>query len=143
MQQSFRFGDSDTKLATRLNKKHEEELNRLLRDSVPGLVAGTETSMQTALSTAVDDRFASAVPHRLLVSPDAFYVSILFHPTLTFIDRAAYVLPEATSERIRESSTFLDEFVLKVYLPLLEERVASLFLKIIHSASNLIWHRYI
>jgi exocyst complex component 4 len=112
-------------------------LTRLLKDSVPGLVAGTETSVQvqTALSTAVDDRFASAVPHRLLVSPDAFYVSVIFHPTLAFLDRAADVLPETTGERVRESSGFLDEFVLRVYLPLLEERVASLFLKIVNSGS--------
>jgi exocyst complex component 4 len=83
----------------------------------------------------VDDRFASAVPHRLLVSPDAFYVSVIFHPTLAFLDRAADVLPETTGERVRESSGFLDEFVLRVYLPLLEERVASLFLKIVNGGS--------
>jgi exocyst complex component 4 len=100
---------------------------------VPGLVGGTETSVHTALATAVDDRFASAVPHRLLVTPDAFHVSVLFHPTLAFLDRVAEVLPSTTSERIRQSSGFLDEFVLRVYLPQLEDKVADLFIKTVNS----------
>ncbi|PVF94506.1 hypothetical protein CPB86DRAFT_833230 [Serendipita vermifera] len=131
--QNFRFGDSDVKLSNRLNKSHEEELTRVLKDSVPGLVGGAETSVQTALATAVDDRFASAVPHRLLVSPDSFHVSVLFHPTLALLDRAADVLPSTTAERVRQSSSFLDDFVLKVCLPQLGERVADIFLKIVTS----------
>jgi exocyst complex component 4 len=105
----------------------------VLKDSVPGLVGGAETSVQTALATAVDDRFASAVPHRLLVAPDSFHVSVLFHPTLALLDRVAEVLPSATAERVRQSSSFLDDFVLKVCLPQLGERVAEIFLKIVTS----------
>ncbi|KAG9054799.1 hypothetical protein FS842_004091 [Serendipita sp. 407] len=131
--QNFRFGESDAKVAGRLNKSHEEELNRILKDSVPGLIGGAETSIQTALATAVDDRFASAVPHRLLVSPTVFHISVLFHPTLAFLDRAADVLPSTTSERVRQSSGFLDDFVLRAYLPQLEEKVANLFLKTVSS----------
>ena len=120
-----------------MNKAHEEDLTRVLKDSVPGLVGGTETSVQTALATAVDDRFASAIPHQLLVPPDAFHVSVVFHPTLVFLDRAAEVLPSTTSERVRQSSAFLDDFVLKVYLPQLEDKVADLFIKIVNSEWNL------
>ncbi|CAG8601119.1 15253_t:CDS:10 [Acaulospora colombiana] len=120
-------------LSNRLNKPHEEELTRVLKDSVPGLVGGTETSVQTALATAVDDRFASAVPHRLLVPADSFHVSVLFHPTLALLDRAAEVLPSTTAERVRQSSSFLDDFVLKVCLPQLGERVADIFLKTVTS----------
>ena len=57
---------------------------------------------------------------------------------MPFLDRAGDVLPETTGERVRESSSFLDEFVLRVYLPLLEERVAFLFLKIVNSRPILI-----
>lgn len=105
----------------------------MLKDSVPGLVGGAETSVHTPLAIAVDDRFASAVPHRLLVTPDAFHVSIVFHPTLAFLDRVAEVLPPTTSERIRQSSGFLDDFVLRVYLPQLEDKVANLFIKTVNS----------
>jgi exocyst complex component 4 len=105
-------------------------------------VGGAETSVQTALATAVDDRFASAVPHQLLVTPDAFHVSVVFHPTLAFLDRAAEVLPSTTSDRVRQSSLFLDDFVLKAYLPQLEEKVAGLFLKIVNSKS-LVSGRYV
>ncbi|CAG7847601.1 Probable exocyst complex component sec8 [Serendipita indica DSM 11827] len=130
--QSFRFGDSDSKLAIRANKGHEEELTRVLKDSVPGLV-GAETLAQTALVTAVDDRFASAVPHQVLVSPNAFHISVVFHPTLAFFERAAEVLPSTTSERVRQSSAFLEEFVQRSYLPQLEEKVAGLFIKTVTS----------
>lgn len=64
--------------------------------------------------------------HRLLVRPDAFHVSTLFQPTLAFLDRVAEVLPSGL-EAARASSTVLDEFVLRVYLPQLEEKVSFLF----------------
>lgn len=108
-------------------------MTRVLRDSVPGLVGGAETLAQTALVTAVDDRFASAVPHQVLVNPNAFHISVVFHPTLAFFERAAEVLPSTTSERVRQSSTFLDEFVQRSYLPQLEEKVAGLFIKTVTS----------
>lgn len=110
-------------------KPQEEELNRVLKDTVPGLVGGAETSVQSAFTTVVDDRFASAVQHQLLVSPDAFHVSVLFHPTLFFLDRAAEVFPATFSDRVRLSSQFLDDFVLKAYLPQLEEKISDLFIK--------------
>jgi exocyst complex component 4 len=67
--------------------------------------------------------------HRLLIKPDTFNVTVLFQPTLAFLDRVVDVLP-AGLESARASSMVLEEFVLKVYLPQLEEKVLDLF----HSA---------
>jgi hypothetical protein len=45
---------------------------------------------------------------------------------LSFIDRVTVILPSG-SEAARASSAVLDEFVLRVYLPQLEEKVSLLF----------------
>jgi exocyst complex component 4 len=139
-QSIFRFGDTDSKLATRTLKPQEDELNRVLKDTVPGLVSGstTDPAQQNTLALAIDERFASAVQHRLIVSPDAFHVPVVFHPTLVFLERTIEVLPSGIglAERIRASSAFLEEFVLKIYLPLLEEKVQELFHKAVTGKSN-------
>jgi exocyst complex component 4 len=110
-------------------REHEDELTQVLRDSVPGLVHGSsEASVQATLSVVgTDDRMLGTNQHhRLLVRPDAFHVSVLFQPTLAFLDRVADVLPSGL-ESARASSTVLDEFVLRVYLPQLEDKVSLLF----------------
>lgn len=64
--------------------------------------------------------------HKLLIKPDTFNVTVLFQPTLTFLDRIVDVLPMGL-ESAKASSTVLEDFVLKVYLPQLEEKVLDLF----------------
>ena len=125
----FRFADTDIKLATKILKSHEDQLTRVLKDTVPGLVQGSsEGAVQATLSAVgTDDRLlGTGYHHRALVHPDAFHVSVLFQPTLAFMDRIAEVLPDG-KEVVRTSSGVLDEFVLKVYLPQLEDKVSEIF----------------
>ena len=75
--------------------------------------------------------------HRLLIHPDAFHVSVLFQPTLAYLERVQDNLP-AGKELARTLSTVLDDFVLKVYLPQLEEKVAELFA---HAVNGRSWSR--
>ena len=139
-QSIFRFADADSKLSTRTLKPQEDELNRVLKDAVPGLVSSSTTDpvQQSTLALAIDERFASAVQHRRIVSPDAFHVPVVFHPTLVFLERTTEVLPSGIglADRVRAASGFLEEFVLKTYLPLLEEKVQGLFLKAVMGKSN-------
>lgn len=96
---------------------------------MPGLVQGSaENAVQATLSSVgTDDRLLGAGQHhRLLIRPDAFHVTVLFQPTLCFLERVVDVLPSGT-DSARASSAILDEFVLKVYLPQLEEKVSLLF----------------
>nr|GAT47843.1 Sec8 exocyst complex component specific domain-containing protein [Mycena chlorophos] len=124
----FRFADTDAKMTSKALKSHEDELTRVLKDTMPGLVQTSESTVQAALSTVgTDDRMLGAGQHhRLLISPDAFHVTVLFQPTLAFLDRVADVLPSGM-ESARESTAVLDDFVLRVYLPQLEDKVTSLF----------------
>lgn len=124
----FRFSESDSKSMVKTLKRHEEELTRVLKDTVPGLVQGTsDQAAQTSLSTiGADDRFLEAGHHRVLIKPDAFHINALFRPTLCFLERVSEILPNG-SEAARSCSSFVDEFVLNVYLPQLEEKVQAIF----------------
>jgi exocyst complex component 4 len=128
VQHVFRFADTDLKLANKALKSHEDELTRVLKDTMPGLVqASSENATYSLSSVGSEDRLLGAGKrHRLLIRPDAFHVSVLFQPTLAFLDRITEVLPSGM-ETARSSTNILDDFVLKVYLPQLEEKVSLLF----------------
>jgi exocyst complex component 4 len=116
------------KLTYKALKPHEDGLARVLKDTMPGLAptAAGETS-QTIINTTVDDRLIGVDQHhRLLIRPDAFHVTVLFQPTLSYLQRISEILPSGIMSA-QESSAVLDEFVLKVYLPQLEEKVSDLF----------------
>jgi len=95
---------------------------------MPGLAPGAAGDIvQTIVSSITEERLlGSDQHHRLLIHPDAFHVTVLFQPTLAFLHRVAEILPPGfhTSQT---SSSVLDEFVLNVYLPQLEEKVLDLF----------------
>ncbi|KAL0071792.1 exocyst subunit [Marasmius tenuissimus] len=126
----FRLADTDPKLTKKVLKTHEDALTQVIKDTMPGLVqASTETAIQSALSkVGTDDRalIGAGQHHKLLIKPNAFNVSILFQPTLAWLDRVSGILPPDVAS-VRSSAAVLDEFVLKVYLPQLEEKVSSLF----------------
>ncbi|KAG1749817.1 Sec8 exocyst complex component-specific domain-containing protein [Suillus paluster] len=125
----FRFADTDMKSTGKVLRRHEDELTRVLRDTMPGLVQNSsDSAVQATLSTVgTDDRLLGVGQHhRLLIKPDAFHVSVLFQPTLTFLNRVTEILPDGV-ESTRSASGLLDDFVLKVYLPQLEERISELF----------------
>ncbi|KAJ2919296.1 hypothetical protein MD484_g1171, partial [Candolleomyces efflorescens] len=123
----FRFSDTDLKSTNKALRHHEEGLTKVLNDTMPGLApAGTTDSTQTIIASNDDHLLGSDQHHRLLIRPDAFHVTILFQPTLSFLEKVTETLPTGV-ESVRTSSAVLDEFVLKVYLPQLEEKVLDLF----------------
>jgi len=65
-----------------------------------------------------------------LIRPSAFHVSVLFQPTQTFMHRVGEVLPSSVSKPFKDDNAILDDFVINVYLPQLEDRVSAL----VHSA---------
>ncbi|KAF8756135.1 exocyst complex [Rhizoctonia solani] len=87
---AFHFADTDPKPVNRALRTHEEGL----------LSAGTQ------FTTGPD-----ASEHRLLVRPDAFHVSVLFQPTLAFLERAAACLPDGVAEALEGWAGELEEKV--------------------------------
>lgn len=124
----FRFTDTDSKVTNKALKPHEDGLTRVLKDTMPGLAPGAAgDTAQTIVTSVTDDRMLGADQHhRLLISPDAFHVTVLFQPTLTFMQHVSEILPAGIGAA-QASTSVLDEFVLKVYLPQLEEKVSDLF----------------
>ncbi|KAH8099379.1 Sec8 exocyst complex component-specific domain-containing protein [Cristinia sonorae] len=125
---AFRFADTDMKQTSKALKEYEDGLAKALRETVPGLVQGSLEGVQATLSAVgTDDRLlGTGHHHRTLVHPDAFHVSLLFQPTLAFLDRIVEILPFG-QEASRDSTVLLEEFVLKVYLPQLEDKVSLFF----------------
>ncbi|KAF8640668.1 hypothetical protein AX17_000325 [Amanita inopinata Kibby_2008] len=125
----FRLADTDLKLVSKSLKPFEDGLTRVLKETMPGLVPGTADTIHASLtSTGTNDEriLGGDQHHRLLIRPDAFHVTVLFQPTLSLLNRIADILPAGT-ESARASSSVLDDFVLRVYLPQLEEKVSDLF----------------
>ncbi|KDR85374.1 hypothetical protein GALMADRAFT_234199 [Galerina marginata CBS 339.88] len=124
----FRFSDTDLKLTNKALRPYEDGLTRVLKDTMPGLApSAAGDSVQTIVSSVTDDRLLGADQHhRLLIRPDAFHVTVLFQPTLGYLQRVSEILPSGV-QSAQASSAVLDEFVLKVYLPQLEEKISDLF----------------
>jgi exocyst complex component 4 len=107
----------------------------------------TESSLQPGQSVILaslmtDDRYniangtttSTARPtHKSLVVADAFNVSVLIGPTLAFLDRVKQIMPESSAMNSEEEGVdkgfggFLDDFVLRTFLPQLEDKVTNVF----------------
>ena len=116
------------KITNKALRPHEDSLTRVLKDTMPGLApTATSDTSQTIVTSATDERLLGTdQQHRLLIRPDAFHVTVLFQPTLSFLQRVSEILPSGI-ESPQTSSVVLDQFVLNVYLPRLEEKVSDLF----------------
>ncbi|KAK4705054.1 exocyst complex component 4, partial [Phenoliferia sp. Uapishka_3] len=142
--QIFKFADSDIKASSKTLKPYEDELNRMLKIAVPGLATDALPSSiggQLVVSAIVtDDRVYGAAnsggrngpgagTHKALVSADAFNVSVLFGPTWAFLERAKTILPGGMLDDDAGSGfgDFLNDFVLRTFLPQLEEKVSHVF----------------
>ena len=142
-QQIFKFADSDLKASSKALKQHEDELNRALKFAVPGLMLdGPSAPGQILVSAATnaDGSYPGGLvavsarggggTHKALVAADSFNVSVLFGPTLAFLERVKEIMPGGSMGEYDTSSGFagfLDDFVLRTFLPQLEEKVTSVF----------------
>lgn len=125
--------DTDAKVSAKLLKKQDDELSRVLKETVPGLVTSgpVEGSMahQVSGSALLDDRLIGALGqhHRTLIAPDALHVTVLFQPTFSWLDRVNSRFPSSLAVSTSNAQSLLDDFVLEVYLPQLEEKVQTVF----------------
>ncbi|KAK2461622.1 hypothetical protein APHAL10511_006085 [Amanita phalloides] len=123
----FRLADTDVKLISKILRPYEDDLTRVLKDTMPGLVPGSSDVVHASISSGSnDERLGLDQHHRLLIHPDAFHISVLFQPTLSFLDQIADLLPDGV-ETALSFSGILNDFVVKVYLPQLEDKVSDLF----------------
>jgi exocyst complex component 4 len=128
----FKFSDTNIRAVSNDIKAIDESVQQALKASVPGLVImqaaeGTGATALTGTLAIAEDRYTTAEKHRTLIPPNAFNVTTLFQPTLSFIERASVTAPAGFEEEPRAFSSVLEDFVVKVFLPQLDERVTASF----------------
>ncbi|THW39408.1 hypothetical protein D6D21_07335 [Aureobasidium pullulans] len=119
----FKLADTDSKSTELAIEK--EDLDFILKSSVPGLAAtGTTPATKDAENEKNEDR--SATGHKLLVEPSVFNMGILLPPSLSFLTRLKDIVPPSSEIVLSTLTSFLDDFLINVFLPQLEEALADM-----------------
>ena len=119
----FKLSDMDTKASELLRER--EHLEFILKSSVPGLVSDSKKPDDMAASTNTN-LDGSATGHRLLVQPSVFNMGILLPPSLDFLNRLKEVVPPGSDIVISTLTSFLDDFLVNVFHPQLDETLVEL-----------------
>ena len=103
-----------------------EDLESILKASVPGLVS--DIRRQVGAAGAVDKNThadGAATGHKLLIEPSVFNMGSLLPPSLTFLQRLKDIVPPGPDIKIATLTSFLDDFLINVFLPQLDETLAK------------------
>ncbi|KAJ4366950.1 exocyst subunit [Neocucurbitaria cava] len=119
----FKLSDMDTK--TSELSQEREDLEYILRSSVPGLVSDSKRPDDISASTSTN-LDGSATGHKLLVAPSVFNMGILLPPSLDFLNRLKEVVPPGSDIVMSTLTSFLDDFLVNVFHPQLDETLIEL-----------------
>jgi Xaa-Pro aminopeptidase len=119
----FKLSDVDQK-STEF-KTEQDDLEEILRSSVPGLV--TKSRQKNATGDIPQSRQGnSGTGHKLLVKPSVFNMAILLLPSLNFLQRLKDIVPITSDLGTSTLTSFLDDFLVTVFLPQLDEAVTDM-----------------
>lgn len=119
----FKLSDVDTKVPELSQER--DDLTFILKSSVPGLVTDSKKADDSVTSpdTNLD---GSATGHKLLVQPSVFNMGILLPPSLDFLNRLKEVVPPGSEIVMSTLTSFLDDFLVNVFHPQLDETLVEL-----------------
>jgi exocyst complex component 4 len=122
--QIFKLNNMDSKSSDMSSER--DDLEAILKSSVPGLVSDSKrpSLLNQATTNGVSD--GGATGHKLLVEPSVFNMSVLLPPSLTFLTRLKEVVPPTSDIVLSTLTSFLDDFLVNVFLPQLEETLTEL-----------------
>jgi exocyst complex component 4 len=141
-EQLFHFSDADSK-STQMAKEYQA-VEEIITSAVPGLISGSrkqgadgkKPSVQRGDSTIGSRRMANTsssatrsdfvAAHKSLVEPSVFNMSILLPPTLGFLQRLKMIVPPGSDLVTSTLTSFLDNFLVNVFLPQLDETLGKL-----------------
>lgn len=122
----FKLSEMDEKASD--IKTEEDELDEILKSSVPGLV--TKSKDKDGTTSLLGDQAGlndgTAAGHKLLVEPSVFNMTILLSPSLTFLQHLKDIVPQTSNIPMSTLTSFLDDFLINVFHPQLEEAVTDL-----------------
>lgn len=119
----FKLSDVDTKSPEISNER--KDLAFILKSSVPGLVTDSKKAEDSVASTSTK-LDGSATGHKLLVQPSVFNMGILLPPSLDFLNRLKEVVPPGSDIVMSTLTSFLDDFLVNVFHPQLDETLVEL-----------------
>jgi exocyst complex component 4 len=121
----FKLSEMDQKSKEMIQE--QEALDEILKTSVPGLVSKSRQSKSGAIvdSTRVGQD-SSGTGHKLLVEPSVFNMSLLLPPSLSFLQRLKDIVPLNSDIVMSTLTSFLDEFLVNVFHPQLDEAITEL-----------------
>ncbi|KAF2738647.1 hypothetical protein EJ04DRAFT_486119 [Polyplosphaeria fusca] len=119
----FKLSDMDTKSTEIASER--EDLEFILKSSVPGLVSDSKRpdDLSEQQNTNLD---GSATGHKLLVEPSVFNMGTLLPPSLDFLNRLKEVVPPNSDIVMSTLTSFLDDFLVNVFLPQLDETLIEM-----------------
>ncbi|GAB1315006.1 exocyst subunit [Madurella fahalii] len=134
----FKFAEADAK-STEMTTEYEA-LDSIIRAAVPGLTSNTRKGpdKKTALVIPRSDPAASrkstnysnnqqgSGTYKSLVEPSVFNMSLLLPPTLVFLQRLKSIVPPGSDLATSTLTTFLDNFLVNVFQPQLDETLGKL-----------------
>lgn len=103
----------------------QEDLDKMLQHSVPGLVSRSQKRTDTQHDQASLSKGGSAT-HTLLAESSVFNIALLLPPSLSFLQRLKEIVPPDLDIAISTLTSFLDDFLVNVFLPQFEETVTEL-----------------
>ncbi|KAE8161693.1 hypothetical protein BDV40DRAFT_289067 [Aspergillus tamarii] len=118
----FKLSETD---GTTEMKAEQNELDEILRSSVPGLVSKTRQK-STPNGNSDSKQGNSGTGHKILIEPSVFNMSILLPPSLSFIQRLKEIVPVDSDIAMSTLTSFLDDFMVNVFLPQFDETVTDL-----------------
>ena len=142
----FQFSNADSKSVQMTTEF--QDLEGIIRAAVPGLMSGnrkqggdgkkqqgnkTDSALErhvsrriTGTSTSTYDSKAGIGAHKSLVEPSVFNMSLLLPPTLGFLQRLKNIVPPGSDLVTSTLTSFLDNFLVNVFLPQLDETLGKL-----------------
>ncbi len=120
----FRFADIDK--ASEYLVSEQEELDQILQSSVPGLVSKSNRRSGASHNKNAIVTDGPVTGHKLLIDPSVFNISLLLPPSLSFLQRLKDIVPPDSDIAISTLTSFLDDFLVNVFHPQLEETVTEL-----------------
>ncbi|PBP23834.1 Sec8 exocyst complex component specific domain-containing protein [Diplocarpon rosae] len=141
-EQLFSFSDADSK-SVQMTTEYQE-LEGIIRAAVPGLMSSrkqgvdgkkasgradnsTEQSgSRRGASNSIYDKSGGIGAHKSLVEPSVFNMSLLLPPTLGFLQRLKNIVPPGSDLVTSTLTSFLDNFLVNVFLPQLDETLGKL-----------------
>ena len=103
-----------------------EDLDKILQNSVPGLVSKPHRNSDRLVGTQTTNYDGHSAGHKLLIKPNVFNISLLLPPSISFLQRLRDIVPADSEIAISTLTSFLDDFLVNIFSPQLDETVTEL-----------------